>query len=539
MAEKSETLVTKEERINEAKELFGRGSRNYCMKQYADAADDLSECCSIYSEVYGPNADELGLPYLMYAKSLIALGKDENNLIVAEGAEDEDDDDDDEAEEEEGEEGGNEANEKEQPDSSSADKEKEDESMETKEADGTAEKDNEAEDKADKTEGVESAAAAPAGSSGSKDTNGEPQPGPSTANGDTSVQEDAADNLQVAWEILELAVSIFQQQGEKGYENLPECYTELAGISFENSFFKEAIKDYVKALEIYKKTKKPDLRLLAEVNYKVGLCYMMEKEFEESIKSFKGAVSELEKVVEEEKAKEQTDDIKETILDLEQMKMEILEKITDVEDAIKTPIEDVKRELSKILVSGEGESNGKDLNNGAGTSSAAGGSSNGCSSKSSGASSKPANDISHLIKRKKPDSVTTEVEGSPAKKTASETEHVAASHETSAPETPGPKGPVETVFASTAVNVSGVLFGLSAVSFVSIKNKTSSSVKHASSIILLVDPFSLTVDYPWNGIQRMVCQNILFSSKKKHAKVSCRPMGLRFNHVRKEGKNEI
>ncbi|XP_052895111.1 protein NASP homolog [Anopheles moucheti] len=432
MAEKSETLVTKEERINEAKELFGRGSRNYCMKQYADAADDLSECCAIYSEVHGPNAEELGLPYLMYAKSLIALGKDENNLIVAEDAEDDEDDEDDD------EEGENEGDEKEQAESS--DKVKEGEAMDTKEpsheddGDGTAAekesgKDNDTEDKAEQSEVTEPVVA---GTSGTKDVNGEPQPGPSTSNGETSVQEDTADNLQVAWEILELAVTIFHQQGEKGYENLPECYTELAGISFENSFFKEAIKDYVKALEVYKKTKQPDLRLLAEVNYKVGLCYMMEKEFEESINSFKGAVSELEKVVEEEKAKEQTDDIKETILDLEQMKMEILEKITDVEDAMKTPIEDVKRELSKILVSGEGESNGKDLNNGAGTSSAAG-SSNGCSSKSSGVtSSKPANDISHLIKRKKPDSVTAEVEGSPAKKTASETENVAASNNSSA-----------------------------------------------------------------------------------------------------------
>ncbi|XP_053659109.1 protein NASP homolog [Anopheles marshallii] len=431
MAEKSETLVTKEERINEAKELFGRGSRNYCMKQYADAADDLSECCSIYSEVHGPNAEELGLPYLMYAKSLIALGKDENNLIVAEDAEDEEDDDDDEEEE-----GENEGDEKKQAENT--DKEEKDEEMDAKEpshedGEGTAmEQEDEKDDTEDKAEQTEVSEPVVAGTSGTKDVNGEPQPGPSTSNGETCVQEDSADNLQVAWEILELAVSIFQQQGEKGYENLPECYTELAGISFENSFFKEAIKDYVKALEIYKKTKQPDLRLLAEVNYKVGLCYMMEKEFEESIKSFQGAVSELEKVVEEEKAKEQTDDIKETILDLEQMKMEILEKITDVEDAMKTPIEDVKRELSKILVSGEGESNGKDLNNGAGTSSATG-SSNGCSSKPTGAtSSKPANDISHLIKRKKPDSVTTEVEGSPAKKTASETENVAASNNSSA-----------------------------------------------------------------------------------------------------------
>ncbi|XP_035898028.1 protein NASP homolog [Anopheles stephensi] len=416
MAENAKTVATKEERISEAKELFGHGSRNYCMKQYADAADDLSECCSIYSELYGPNAEELGLPYLMYAKSLIALGKDENNLIAAADGKDEDEVDDDDDEEDDEEENGDGGEEK-----------VEDEKVE--------EKANES--KQDKTdEKVEGAESVP-GPSGTKEENGEPQPGPSTSNGtgNGGAQEEAADNLQVAWEILELAVNIFQQQGEKGLENLPECYIELAGISFENSFFKEAIKDYVKALEIYKKTAQPDLRLLAEVNYKVGLCYMMESEFEESIKSFKGAVAELEKVVEQEEAKEQTDDIKETILDLKEMKKEILEKITDVEDAMKTPIENVKRELSKIIVSGGGASNGKDVNNGAGSSSsaaAAGGSSNGTASSSSTAvAAKPATDISHLIKRKKPDTVSAEVEGSPAKKTASETENV-ASHNTSA-----------------------------------------------------------------------------------------------------------
>ncbi|XP_053679734.1 protein NASP homolog [Anopheles nili] len=425
MAEKSETLVTKEEKINEAKELFGRGSRNYCMKQYADAADDLSACCSIYSELYGPNAVECGLPYLMYAKSLIAIGKDENNLIVP-GDDEEEADDDDDDDEENGEEEGADGDEKEEHE----EKQDEDEEMDTKESstdakDSTvAEKENGIEEKKEESDPskVEVATEAAAGSSSSDAkavaTNGEPTPGPSTSNGDTSVQEETPDNLQVAWEILELAVHIFQEQGEKGYENLPECYVELAGISFENSFFKDAINDYGKALEIYKKTNQSDQRLLAEVNYKVGLCHMMEREFEESIISFKGAITELDKVVETEKAKEQTDDTKEIIEDIEQLKKEILDKITDVEEAMKTPIEDVKRELSKIIVSGGGESSSKDLNNGASSSSS--GATNGSAAKSSSAATKPANDISHLIKRKKPDSATTEVEGSPAKKTASE-----------------------------------------------------------------------------------------------------------------------
>lgn len=41
MAEKPEELETPEEKLQRAKELFGRGSRNYYVKAYSEAADDL------------------------------------------------------------------------------------------------------------------------------------------------------------------------------------------------------------------------------------------------------------------------------------------------------------------------------------------------------------------------------------------------------------------------------------------------------------------------------------------------------------------
>lgn len=396
MAEKSETLVTKEDKVAEAKELFGRGSRNFCMKQYSEAADDLSACCAIYSDLYGPTSDECGLPYLMYAKSLTALGKDENNLIVP-GEEEEEGEEDDE------EEGGEE------------DGEGEGEEKESEEKMETAEEKS-GENGEDKKEEPE------AGSS-SKPVVDDAQPGPSTStNGgeqaeatEEDEEEKGGGNLEVAWEILELAVKIFEAQGEKGYDNLSECYSELAGISFENTHFSEAINDYKKSLAVYEKTGKSDSRLVAEIFYKIGLCHVMLNEFDDSVKSFREACSELDKVIEQEKAKEQNDETKATIKDLEETKQEIADKIADVEEAKKTSIEEVKRELSKLM-NGAGSANGFDA--GAGPSSSAAVATNGSSSSSKSAE-KPT-DISHLIKRKKPDTTTTEVEGSPAKKTAVE-----------------------------------------------------------------------------------------------------------------------
>lgn len=250
------------------------------------------------------------------------------------------------------------------------------------------------------------------------------QPGPSTStNGgeqaeatEDDEEEKGGGNLEVAWEILELAVKIFEAQGEKGYDNLSECYSELAGISFENTHFSEAINDYKKSLAVYKKTGKSDSRLVAEIFYKIGLCHVMLNEFDDSVKSFREACGELDKVIEQEKAKEQNDETKATIKDLEETKQEIADKIADVEEAKKTSIEEVKRELSKLM-NGGGSANGFDA--GAGPSSSSAAATNGSSSSSSKSAEKPT-DISHLIKRKKPDTTTTEVEGSPAKKTAVE-----------------------------------------------------------------------------------------------------------------------
>ena len=75
MAEKPEDQFTTDEKVAKAKELFALGTRNYYVKRYAESADDLGEACKIYGEVYGIDGDELGEVYLLYAKSLIALGK--------------------------------------------------------------------------------------------------------------------------------------------------------------------------------------------------------------------------------------------------------------------------------------------------------------------------------------------------------------------------------------------------------------------------------------------------------------------------------
>lgn len=248
------------------------------------------------------------------------------------------------------------------------------------------------------------------GSSGAKEQNGHKevdpdQPGPSGLNGkavEDTDQEDAEDgNLQVAWEVLEIAAEIFSRQGESSEKNLLEAYSELAGISVENGNFDLAIKDFNKALNVYDNIESPDKRLGAEIHYKNGLCQSMVKLYDESVKSFQKAHDLLNEELEKAKAKEeQTEDIKETIKDLEELKQEIQNKILEVGDVKTSEMEQVKKELAKLL-----NTTPEKKDDGAGS--------------SKDADKPKPTDISHLIKRKKPDTAgTADIEGSPAKKVA-------------------------------------------------------------------------------------------------------------------------
>lgn len=233
------------------------------------------------------------------------------------------------------------------------------------------------------------------------------QPGPSGVNGkseDAENDEEPDDgNLQVAWEVLAIAAEIFTRQSSD--KNLLEAYSELAGISVENGNFDLAIKDYNKAMEVYEKMETPDKRFGAEILYRNGVCQSLIKMYEESVKSFQKAHDLLNDELEAEKAKEEkSEDVLETIKELEDLKQEIQNKILEVGDVKAEEMEKVKNELSKLLNTTPEKEKRED---GAGS--------------SKDADKPKPTDISHLIKRKKPDTIESSgVEESPAKKVALE-----------------------------------------------------------------------------------------------------------------------
>lgn len=268
MAEKTEIAMTVEEKIIQAKELYGRGRRNYLVKSYYEAADDLSRVCSMYADIYGSNSDELGMPYLLYAKCLIALAQDENNVFdVPEEGSDEDDEgnDEDDDNNEENPEIDNEADAAVASSSSmisttttplASPKQNIANNVDKKSVEGADNKINNDDDKKctvaknlDDPCSSSSAAAAATSSCTSNGHSNDKLKNDVVEEGEgTTAEEDndgsVAANLQIAWEALEFAVQIFERQGEASLPNLADAYTELAEISFENGHFEVAIKDF-------------------------------------------------------------------------------------------------------------------------------------------------------------------------------------------------------------------------------------------------------------------------------------------------------
>ncbi|XP_075145315.1 nuclear autoantigenic sperm protein [Haematobia irritans] len=440
----SEAIVERErsEKILKAKELYSHGSRNFLVKSYAEAADELSQVCALYGELHGELCDELGMPYLLYAKSLIALALDENKVI---DVPDEEDDDDEEEEEDAAEAVSTNGDSGEKPAASTNGSK-----METIKEDGVDSTETKSEEKkpADSTpmetekpaeESEVSSTDEKKESTEEKPTNGQATNGtsstttvvhddekPSTSNGeagedavDEEEENEAASNLQLAWEILELAAKIFTRQGEPVRSNLAEVYKELGNIEFENNVLDSAREDYQKALTIYEKLPTNYRRAMAEIHYKIGLSYLMQQSNKDGAASLKEACKLIAGEIDEMKAKEDlTEKDKNNIQDMEETKQEIEAKIVEIEETEAQNIAEVRAALDSYI---------KPMSSGdvdAGTSKATATSDASSTSATSGAitsSSKPT-DISHLIKRKKPEEGTSEAEAavacSPAKRPA-------------------------------------------------------------------------------------------------------------------------
>merc|ERR1712119_150463 len=164
--------------------------------------------------------------------------------------------------------------------------------------------------------------------------------------------EEEPSNLQLAWEVLELAKVVYTKLiateiKDKDFfeERLCSTMLHLGEVSIENENYQQAVEDIKLCLTKQEKMPK-DARLRAEIHYHLCLAQAFHQQFDESIESHKAAIAILKERTKNLKVMETSStsprklaETNKEIAELEALIPEIEEKIVDTKD--------MKKEASK------------------------------------------------------------------------------------------------------------------------------------------------------------------------------------------------
>lgn len=190
---------------------------------------------------------------------------------------------------------------------------------------------------------------------------------------------------------MELAKLVLLKRGSSGWKLLAEAYRLLGEVAMEGGNHESALIDFKACLNLLEKMTPRDHRAIAEIHYQLGLTHAMANNFDVSIEQFNQASALLEakivhlKTVQDDPPR--SDDpfytIEGEIKELQELLPEIQEKIADIKDMKKEA--DVIKEIKEERLNGC-SSNDNEASEASGSGSNA---------------SKPASDISHLVRKKR------------------------------------------------------------------------------------------------------------------------------------------
>merc|ERR1712243_498524 len=183
--------------------------------------------------------------------------------------------------------------------------------------------------------------------------------------------EEEPSNLQLAWEMLELAKVIYtkvletvdEKNKKETEEKLCRTILLLGEVSIENENYSQAVEDIEMCLKKQEAFSK-DSRLVAETNYQLGVAQGFNSQYDDAVGSLNSAIQIIRERVKKIKELGNSEDKKEIgeleasiykkeIEELEALIPEIEEKIQDTKDmkqeAEAKPKEDEK---SKVEVKG-------------------------------------------------------------------------------------------------------------------------------------------------------------------------------------------
>jgi len=328
----------------EATSLLASGAEHLEDGNYTDAADDLGSASELFAKVFGETADECGEAYLLYGKALLNVSIMENEVLgnALEGMDLEDDS-------------------KSLPQVESPTKLKEEEMTEVKtdvakalnehfSAYNVLAKRHFAEDSDDSE--VED---------GNMDVDSSPSPSKteSTSTEETdspSKPEASADdtsNLQLAWEMLELAKMIYERKlknvvPEKKKEVMSALWEATSGlgeVAMEAGNFGQALEEFFSCLEARKTVLPKDSRSIAEIHFQKSRAEAALGKMAESESSIRAAIAVLEERAGNLSKMELSPHLVEEIADLESLGIDLEEILVEFKEGV---TEHSKRKLSAV-----------------------------------------------------------------------------------------------------------------------------------------------------------------------------------------------
>jgi len=343
------------------------GKRHLLVSDIPLAVTTLGEACELHSNVFGETAAEMAEVYFYYGKALLEMARLESGVLgnALDGVPEEDEGDDGQVEDPEK----LTEEEKEEVESKVIDAlgenfEKHDKIAKIHQGvvngDGVEEEGDDEDESGDGEEAENGEAAA---ENGEKEKNGE-EPTASDEKAESDVEggekegedksaqdaeeEDDPSNLQLAWEMLELAKVVYTKTVETEKDNLEvgrrlcETYMVLGEVSLENENYPQAVEDLELCLARRVASLPSDSRCIAETHYQLGIAQGFDMKWEEAVVSLEAAIKVLETRVANLKASTESPDEskKEDALytrekeatELEALIPEIREKITDTNE---------------------------------------------------------------------------------------------------------------------------------------------------------------------------------------------------------------
>merc|ERR1712193_62953 len=201
-------------------------------------------------------------------------------------------------------------------------------------------------------------------------------------------EEEDPSNLQLSWEMLELAKGIYTKHADsleaadpvrlEVESKLSETYQTLGEVSIENENYPQAVEDLTMCLRRRQDLMPEDSRCIAETHYQLGVALGFNAQFDEAVNALSDAISVLEKrigflkegkaSIEETKAKDAFYTAEKEVKEIEGIIPEIKEKIADTKDMQEETIKKIgDKRLNMIAEASSATENGDTLG-GSGTS---------------------------------------------------------------------------------------------------------------------------------------------------------------------------